>query len=191
MRLTKVQMPDVPPFSIHPQFRWSNSERIHFYLADATAFFIYWRVVRRVRIRDRRDRLEVCAANAVFQRSMRGSKTLDASWNHLGSFLPTFHEIKGAVALIASVSLVWVEVQESVMVDCWLMYAVTFSQNSVEVSCDWSLARLRWRSGGGGGRFASFSCIRNLHLSARRSESTMLSVTPGYVMVQSLSLFVF
>ena len=49
-----------------------------------------------------------------------------------------------------------------------------FSQNSVEVSCDWGLARLRLRSGGGGGRFAGFSCRRNLHLSARWSESTML-----------------
>ena len=75
------------------------------------------------------------------------------------------------------------------MVDCCLMDAVTFSQNSVEVSRDWSSARLRLRSGGGGGRFASFSCIRNLHLSARRSESTMLYVSPAYVTVQSLSLF--
>ena len=58
------------------------------------------------------------------------------------------------------------------------------------VSCDWSLAKLRLRSGGGGGRFASFSCIRNLHLSARWSESNMLSVTPSYVTVKSLSLFV-
>ena len=65
-----------------------------------------------------------------------------------------------------------------------------FSQNSVEVSCDWSLARFRLRSGGGCGRFASFSCIQNLHLSARWSESTMLSVTPASVKVQSLSLFV-
>ena len=53
------------------------------------------------------------------------------------------------------------------MVDfCLMMDAMTFSQNSVEVSCDWSLERLILRSGGGGGRFASFSCIRNLHLSA-------------------------
>ena len=42
------------------------------------------------------------------------------------------------------------------MVDFCLMDAVTFSQNSVEVSCDWSLSRLRLRSGGGGGRFAKF-----------------------------------
>ena len=77
------------------------------------------------------------------------------------------------------------------MVDCCLMMdAMTFSQNSVKVSCDWSLARLRLRSGGEGGRFASFSFIRNLHLSARWSESTMLSVTPASITVQSLSLFV-
>ena len=76
------------------------------------------------------------------------------------------------------------------MVDCFLMYAVNFSQNSVEVSCDWSLARLRLQSGGGGGRFASFSCIRNLHLSTRWYESTMISVTPASVMGKSLSLFV-
>ena len=75
------------------------------------------------------------------------------------------------------------------IVNCCLMNAVTFSQNSVEVSCDWNLARLRLRSGGGGGRFASFSCIRKFHLSARWSESTMLSVTPASVTVQSLSLF--
>ena len=65
-----------------------------------------------------------------------------------------------------------------------------FSQNSVEVSCELSLARLRLRSGGGGGRFVSFSCRQNLHLSARWSESTMLSVIPASVTVQSLSLFV-
>ena len=66
------------------------------------------------------------------------------------------------------------------MVDFFLMMdVVTFSQNSVEVSCDWSLERLRLRIGGGCGRFASFICIRNLHLSARWSESTMLSVTPA------------
>ena len=55
-----------------------------------------------------------------------------------------------------------------------------FSQGSVKVSCDLILARLRLRSRGGGGRFASFSCMRNLHLSARWSESTMLSVTPQH-----------
>ena len=77
------------------------------------------------------------------------------------------------------------------MVDCCLMMdAVNFSQNSVEVSCDWSLARLRLRRGGGGGGFAIFSCIRNLHLSARWYEYTMLSVTIASVTVQSLSLFV-
>ena len=77
------------------------------------------------------------------------------------------------------------------MVDfCLMMDAVNFSQNSVKVSCYWSLARLRLRSGGGGGRFASFSCIRNLHLSARWSESTMLSVNPASVTVHILSLFV-
>ena len=81
------------------------------------------------------------------------------------------------------------EVGESVMVDCCLMDAVTFSQNSVKVSCAWSLERLRLRSGGGSGLFASFSCIRNLHLSARWSESNMLSVTPASVTVQSFSLF--
>ena len=93
--------------------------------------------------------------------------------------------------LIASASLAEVEVGESVMVDfCLMMDVVTFSQNSVKVSCDWSLARLSLRSGGGGGCFTSFSCIRNLHLSARWSESTMLSITPASVTVQSLSLFV-
>ena len=76
------------------------------------------------------------------------------------------------------------------MVDCCLMDAVTFSHNSVVVSCDWSLEKLRLRSGGGGGHFASFNCIRNLHLSARWSESTMFSVTPASVTMQSLSLFV-
>ena len=77
------------------------------------------------------------------------------------------------------------------MVDfCLMMDAMNFSQNSVEVSCDWSLARLRLRSGGGGGRFASVRCIRNLHLSARWYESTMLSVNPASMTVQSLSLFV-
>ena len=70
------------------------------------------------------------------------------------------------------------------------MYAMTFSQNSVEVSCDSSLARLRLRRGGGGGSFASFSYRRNLHLSVRWSESTILSVTAASVKVQSLSLFV-
>ena len=47
----------------------------------------------------------MCAANAVFRRSIRGSKILDASWNHPGSFLPNFPKIKGAVVLIASASL--------------------------------------------------------------------------------------
>ena len=77
------------------------------------------------------------------------------------------------------------------MVDCCLMMdAMNFAQNSVEVSCDWNLARLRLRSGGGGGRFSSFSCIQNLNFSARWSESTMLSVTPAFLTVHSLSLFV-
>ena len=77
------------------------------------------------------------------------------------------------------------------MVDCCLMmYAITFSQNSAEVPCNWSLERFRLRSGGGGGRFESFSCIQNLYLSARWSESTMLSVTPESVTVQNFSLFV-
>ena len=77
------------------------------------------------------------------------------------------------------------------MVDCCLlMDAVTFSQNSVMVSCDWSLAKMRLRSGGGGGRFASFNYIRNLHFSARWSESTMFVVTPASVAMQILSLFV-
>ena len=101
MRLIKVQIPDVPPFSMQPRFRWLHSERIHFSLADATAFFLSGRVVLRVRIRYRWEVLEVCAVNAVFWRSIRGSKILDASWNHLGSFLPTFPNIKGAVVLIA------------------------------------------------------------------------------------------
>ena len=56
------------------------------------------------------------------------------------------------------------------------MDTMTFSQNYVEVSCDLSLARLRLRSGGGGGCFASFSCRRNFHLSAWWSESTMLYI---------------
>ena len=99
-------MPDVPPFSMQPRFRWSHSESIHFSLDDATAFFISRGVVQWVRIRDCREGLEVCAANVVFRRSMRGSKILDASWNHPGSFLPTFPKIKGAVVLIASASLV-------------------------------------------------------------------------------------
>ena len=106
MRLIEVQIPDVPPFSMQPRFRWSQSERIHFSLADATASFISRRVVLRVCIRDRREGLEVCAANAVFRRLMRGSKILDASWNHTGSFLPTFTKIEGEVVLIASASLV-------------------------------------------------------------------------------------
>ena len=76
------------------------------------------------------------------------------------------------------------------VMDCLLMDAVTFSQNFVVVSCDWSLAKLRLRSGGGGGRFASFNCICNLDLSARWYESTMFSVTPASVTMQSLSLFV-
>ena len=42
----------------------------------------------------------------------------------------------------------------------------------------------------GGGRFASFSCRQNLHLSAQWYESTMISVTLESVTVQSLSLFV-
>ena len=91
---------------MQPRFRRSPSERIHFSLADATAFFISWRFVRRVQIRDRRKGLEVCYANAVFRRSMRGFKILDASWNHPGSFLPTFPKIKGAAVLISSASLV-------------------------------------------------------------------------------------
>ena len=99
-------------------------------------------------------------------------------------------KIEGAVVLIASASLVWADVGESVMVDCCLMDAVTVSQNYVEVSCYWNLVRLRLWSGEGDGLFASFSCIRNLHLSARWSESTMLSVTPASVTVQILSLFV-
>ena len=70
------------------------------------------------------------------------------------------------------------------------MNAVTFSQNSIVVSCDRSLAKLKLRSGGGGERFASFNCISNLHLSAQWSESIMLSVTPASVTMQSLSLFV-
>ena len=102
MRLIKVQIPDVPPFSMQPRFRWSQIERIHFSLADATVFFISQQVILRFRIRDIREGLEVCAANAVFQRSMRGSNILDASWNHPGSFLPTFPKIEGAVVLIAS-----------------------------------------------------------------------------------------
>ena len=76
------------------------------------------------------------------------------------------------------------------VMDYLLMDAVTFSQNYVVVSCDWSLAKLRLSSGRGGGRFASFNCIRNLHLSARWSESNMFSVTPVSVMMQILSLFV-
>ena len=106
MRLIEFQIPDVTPFSIQPRFRWSQSEKIHFSLADATALFISRRVVLRVCIRDFQEGLEVCAANAVFRRSMRGSKILDASWNHPGSFLPTFPKIEEAVVLIASASLV-------------------------------------------------------------------------------------
>ena len=40
----------------------------------------------------------MCDVNAVFWRSMGGSKILDVSWNHPGSFLPTFPKIEGAVA---------------------------------------------------------------------------------------------
>ena len=76
------------------------------------------------------------------------------------------------------------------VMDYLLMDAVNFSQNSVVVSCDGSLEKLRLRSGGGGGCFASFNCIRNLHLRAQWSESTMFSLTPASVMMQSLSLFV-
>ena len=57
-------------------------------------------------IRDIWEGLKVCDANAVFRRSMRGSKILDASWNHPGSFLPTFPKIEGAVVVIASAGLV-------------------------------------------------------------------------------------
>ena len=99
-------MPDVPPFSMQPCFRWSHSERIHFSLAAATALFISRPVVRRFRIRDLWEGLDVCAVNVVFRRSMRGSKILDTSWNHPGSFLPTFTKIKGAVVLISSARLV-------------------------------------------------------------------------------------
>ena len=106
MRLIEVQILDVPPFSMQPWFRWSQSERIHFSFADATAFFISQQVVLRVLIRDHREGLEVRTVNAVFQCSMRGSRILDASWNHPGSFLPTFTRIEGAVVLIASASLV-------------------------------------------------------------------------------------
>ena len=106
MRLIKFQMPDVPHFSMQPWFSWSHSERIHFVLAEATTLFISRRVVRRVHIIDHREGLEVCAANAVFWSLMRGSKILDASWNHPGSFLPTFTTIKVSVVLIASASLV-------------------------------------------------------------------------------------
>ena len=55
---------------------------------------------------------------------MRGFRILDASWNHPGSFLPTFPKLEGVVVLIASTSLVWVEVGVSVMVDCLLMDAM-------------------------------------------------------------------
>ena len=99
-------MPDIPPFSMKPRFRWSHSERIYFSSDNATDFFIPRRAVQRVQIRDRWEGLEMCAANAVFRRSMRGSKILDASWNNPGSFLPTFPKIEGAVVLIASASLV-------------------------------------------------------------------------------------
>ena len=72
---------------------------------------------------------------------------------------------------------------------CLLMDAVNFSQNSVVFFCDSSLAKLRLRSRGGVVRFASFNCIRNLHLSAQWSESTMFSVTLASVTMQSLYLF--
>ena len=75
MQSIKVQIPEVPPFSMQPRFRWPQSERIHFSLADATAFFISRWVVLRVRIRDCWEGLEVCAANAVFRRLMRVFKT--------------------------------------------------------------------------------------------------------------------
>ena len=74
--------------------------------------------------------------------------------------------------------------------DCLLMDDVTFSQNSAVVSCGWSLAKLRLQSGGGSGSFARFNFIWKLHLSARWSESTMFSVTPASVTMQSLFLFV-
>ena len=106
MRFIEVQMPDVPPFSMQPRFRWSHIERIHFSLAAATAVFISRWVDQMVQIRDRQEGLEMCAVNAVFRRSMSGSKILDVSWNHPGSFLPTFPKIEGAVVLIASASLV-------------------------------------------------------------------------------------
>ena len=65
MRLIEFQIPDVPPFSMHPRFRWSQSERIQFSLADATAFFISWQVVLRVRIRDRQEGLEILAKHKI------------------------------------------------------------------------------------------------------------------------------
>ena len=91
---------------MQPRFRWLQSERIHFSLADAPAFFISRWVSLRVLIRDGWEWLEVCAANAVFRSLMRGSRILDASCNHPGSFLPNFPKIEGAVVLIASASLV-------------------------------------------------------------------------------------
>ena len=106
MRLIEVQMPDVPVFSIQHRFRLLHIEKIYFSLAAATALFISRQVVQRVRIRDYLEGLEVCAVNAVFLRSVRGSKILDASCNHPGSLLPTFPKIEGAVVLIASASLV-------------------------------------------------------------------------------------
>ena len=91
---------------MQPRFRWLQSERIHFSLADATAFFISRQVALSFFVRDRREGLEVCDVNAVFWRSMGGSRILDASWNHPGSFLPTFPKIEGAFILIASASVV-------------------------------------------------------------------------------------
>ena len=90
--------------------RWYESTMLSVTPASATvqsfSLFISRRVFLRVLIRYSREGLEVCAANAVFLRSMRGSIISDASWNHPGSFLPTFPKIEGAVVLIASVSLV-------------------------------------------------------------------------------------
>ena len=70
------------------------------------------------------------------------------------------------------------------VMDCLLMYAVTFSQEFFVVSCDWSLAKLRLQSGGRGVSFASFNFMRNLHLSAQWSECTVFSVTHASVTMQ-------